>query len=49
VHAEVPNDLERDDARQGPVQADRHRLRRTGFPINGGFALDFQDSCCMLC
>ena len=49
LYAEVPNDLERDDAGQGPIQADGHRLRRTGFPFNGGFALDFQDSCCTLC
>ncbi|MBK7448251.1 MAG: hypothetical protein IPJ47_02025 [Anaerolineales bacterium] len=30
VYAEVPNDLECNDARQSPVQADGHRLRRTG-------------------
>jgi hypothetical protein len=33
MHAEVPNDLERDDARSGPIQADDHGLRRTGFPF----------------
>ena len=49
MHAEVSNDLECDDARQGPVQAEGHRLRRTGFPFKGAFALDFQDSCCTLC
>ena len=37
VHAEIPNDLERDDARPSPVHADGHSLRRTGFPFNGGF------------
>lgn len=37
VYAEVPNHLECDDARQGPVQADGYRLRWTGFPFKGGF------------
>jgi hypothetical protein len=37
MYAEVLDDLECDDARQGAVQADGHRLRRTGFPFNGGF------------
>ena len=33
MHAEVLDDLERNDARQSPVQANGHRLRRTGFPF----------------
>jgi hypothetical protein len=49
VHAKVSNDLERDDERSSPIQAEGHCLRRTGFPFNGAFALDFQDSCCTLC
>ncbi len=49
MHAKVFDHLERDDARQGSIQADGHCLRWTGFPFNGGFALDFQDSCCTLC
>ena len=49
LYAEVPNDLERDDVGQGSIQAEGHNLRQIGFPFNGGFALDFQDSCCTLC
>ena len=49
MHAEVPDHLERNDARSGPVQANGDCLRRTGFPFNRVFALDFQDSCCTLC
>jgi len=37
VHAEVLDHLECDDARQGPIQAEGHCLRRTGFPFKGGF------------
>lgn len=44
MHAEVFNDLERDDARPSPIQADLLDLKRTDFSFNGGFALDFQDS-----
>jgi len=49
LHAKVSNDLECNDARPSPVQADGRSLRRTGFPFNSGFALDFQDSCCTQC
>ena len=49
LYAKVPDHLERDDARQGSVQAEGHTLRRTGFPLMVVFALDFQDSCCTLC
>lgn len=37
MYAQVPNHLERDDARQGSVQANGDDLRRTGFPFKGGF------------
>ena len=49
VYAEVPNDLECDDARQSSIQAEGRCLRWAGFPFNGDFVLDFQDSCCTLC
>ena len=48
MYAQVPNDLKCHDARQGPIQAENVCLRWSGFPFNGGFALDFQDSCCTL-
>ena len=35
--AEVPDHPECDDARSGPIKADSHCLRRTGFPFKGGF------------
>jgi hypothetical protein len=45
VHEEIPNDLERNDARPNPIQAKTVCLRRSGFfPLKGGFALDFLDS-----
>ncbi len=31
LHAEISNDLERDDARQSPVQTDGHKLRTDWF------------------
>ena len=35
--AEVPDDLERNDARSSPIQANGRSLRRIGFPLKGRF------------
>jgi len=48
-HAQITDDPKRNDARPGSLQADRHGLKPTGFPLKVVFALDFQDSCCTLC
>lgn len=37
VHAEVPNNFERNDARSNPIQAKTLCLRWTVFPFKGGF------------
>lgn len=43
MHAEVSDDLERNDARPNLIQADGHRLRRTGFfPLKVVLLLTFK-------